>query len=475
MTIRAVLTFVCLWVGYITTTAQQTGAFTLQQCLDYALKEAVPVKNAVLDERIAKARVNETIGIGLPQVNGSVGLDHNQQLRRFFAVYDPSSPFFQNPIPGLEVGDVVAARNFFQLPSTGDASVRVNQLLFNGSYLVGLQAANAYRNLAEKNAGQTREQVVTAVSKAYYAVLINRERIKAFDANINRVDSILKTTQLMITNGFAEPLEADRLRVSLNNLIAERNSFIRLQEISVELLKFQMGYPMEQPLEVAGTLSEAEVAINLDSLVSDWNYRDRPDFQVLQANKKLQSLNIRNKFAEGMPVLSAYANLGYSTQSPNIGGLFTTNTPIDDNGQVGPDKWYPYSVFGVSLSIPIFSGLQRTYKIQQEKLTLQKIENGERQLRAQIDMEVKEALNKYTSSMETLKVQKDNMDLSTKIARITRLKYTEGVGSNIEVVEAESSLRQSQVNYYNALFDAIVARIDLIRALGKLNTSETSK
>ncbi len=475
MTIRAVLTFVCLWVGYITTTAQQTGAFTLQQCLDYALKEAVPVKNAILDERIAKARVHETIGIGLPQVNGSVGLDHNQQLRRFFAVYDPSSPFFQNPIPGLEVGDVVAARNFFQLPSTGDASVRVNQLLFNGSYLVGLQAANAYRDLAEKNAGQTREQVVNAVSKAYYAVLINRERIKAFDANISRVDSVLKTTQLMIANGFAEPLEADRLRVSLNNLIAERNSFIRLQEISVELLKFQMGYPMEQPLEVAGMLSEAEVAINLDSLVSDWNYRDRPDFQVLQANKKLQSLNIRNKFAEGMPVLSAYANLGYSTQSPNVGGLFTTNTPISDNGQVGPDKWYPYSVFGVSLSIPIFSGLQRTYKIQQEKLTLQKIENGERQLRAQIDMEVKEALNKYTSSMETLKVQKDNMDLSTKIARITRLKYTEGVGSNIEVVEAESSLRQSQVNYYNALFDAIVARIDLIRALGKLNTSETSK
>ncbi|GIV36179.1 MAG: transporter [Cyclobacteriaceae bacterium] len=475
MTIRALLTIVCLWAGYLTARAQQTSAFTLEQCLDYALKEAVPVKNAILDERIAKARVNETVGIGLPQVNGSVGLDHNQQLRRFFAVYDPSSPFFQNPIPGLEVGDVVAARNFFQLPSTGDASIRVSQLLFNGSYLVGLQAANAYRELAEKNAGQTREQVVTAVSKAYYAVLINRERIKSFDANIGRVDSLLKTTELMIANGFAEPLEADRLRVSLNNLIAERNSFIRLQEISLELLKFQMGYPMDQSIEVSGTLSEAEAAINLDSLVSDWHYRDRPDFQVLQANKKLQSLNIRNKFAEGMPVLSAYANLGYSTQSPNIGGLFTTRTPIDDNGQIGPDKWYPYSVFGISLSIPVFSGLQRTYKIQQEKLTLQKIENGERQLRAQIDMEVKEALNKYTSSMETLKVQKDNMDLSAKIARVTRLKYTEGVGSNIEVVEAESSLRQSQVNYYNALFDALVARIDLIRALGKLNKSETSK
>lgn len=457
-----------------TATAQNSQSFTLQQCLDYALKESVPMKNAALDERIAKARVNETIGIGLPQINGSVTLDHNQQLRRFFATYNPGSPFFPDPIPGLEPGDVVAARNFFQLRSTGDASIRVNQLLFNGSYLVGLQAANAYKELAEKNAGQTREEVIAAVTKAYYAVLINRERIKSFDVNIARVDSLLKTTRIMVQNGFAEQLEVDRLTVTLNNLITERNKFLRLQEVSVELLKFQMNYPMNQPLDVSGTLTESHVEVNLDSLLTDWSYSDRPDYQVLLANKKLQSLNVRNNYAAGMPVLSAFANAGYSTQSPNIGGLFQTRTPIEDNGQVGPDKWYSYSVFGVSLNVPIFSGLQRTFKIQQEKLMLQKIENGERQLRSQIDMEIKEALNKYLSSMETLRWQKDNMDLSAKIARTTRIKYSEGVGSNIEVVDAESTLRESQVNYFNALFDAMIARIDLTKALGKINTS-TSK
>jgi outer membrane protein TolC len=465
---KNLLTLACLIGCYFSTWAQQTSGFTLQQCLDYALKESVPVKNAELDERIAKARVNETIGIGLPQINGSVGLDHNQELRRFFSIYNPSSPFFQNPIPGVEVGDVVAARNFFQLPSVGDAGLRVNQLLFNGSYLVGLQASQAFRDLAIKKAGQTREEVTAAVTKAYYAVLINRERIKSFDVNIARVDSLLKTTRLMAENGFAESLEVDRLQVALNNLITERNKFMRIQEISLELLKFQMNYPMDQPLEVSGQLTEAQVAVNLDSLLADWSYRDRPDYQVLLANKKLQQLNVKNNYAAGMPVLSAYANMGYSTQSPNISGLFTTNTSLSDNGQIGPDKWYPYSVFGVSLSVPVFSGLQRTYKIQQEKLTLQKIENGERQLRAQIDLEIKEALNKYKSSMESLQWQKDNMALSEKIARTTRLKYKEGVGSNIEVVDAESTLRESQVNYYNALFDALIARIDLIRALGKL-------
>ncbi|MCS6972961.1 MAG: TolC family protein [Cyclobacteriaceae bacterium] len=471
MRITHILTIVCIAGGSAVALSQGNNVFSLQQCIDYALKESVPMKNAALDERIAKARVNETIGIGLPQINGSVGLDHNQQLRRFFAIYDPNSPFFQNPIPGLEVGDVVAARNFFQLRSTGDASLRVNQLLFNGSYLVGLQAANAYKELAEKNAGQTREEVIASVTKAYYAVLINRERIKSFDVNIARVDSLLKSTRLMMQNGFAEQLEADRLAVTLNNLINERNQFLRLQDIIVERLKFQMNYPMDQPLQVSGTLTEEEVLVNLDSLLADWNYRDRPDYQVLLANKKLQTLNIRNNIAAGMPVLSAYANMGYSTQSPNIGGLFKSETPIDDNGQIGPDKWYPYSVFGISLSVPIFSGLQRTFKIQQEKLTLQKIENGERQLRSQIDMEIKEALNKYASSLETLKWQRENMELSEKIARVTKIKYSEGVGSNIEVVDAESSLRQSQVNYFNALFDTIIARIDLTKALGKINTS----
>ncbi len=468
------LIIIFLIAGSFAVSAQNNHSYTLEQCLDYALKESVPMKNAELDERIAKARVNETIGIGLPQINGSVALDHNQQLRRFFAIYNPGSPFFPDPIPGLEPGDVVAARNFFQLRSTGDASIRVNQLLFNGSYLVGLQAANAYKELAEKNASQTREEVIAAVTKAYYSVLINRERIKSFDINIARVDSLLKSTRIMFQNGFAEQLDVDRLTVTLNNLITERNKFLRLQEVSVELLKFQMNYPMNQPLEVSGTLAESDMLINLDSLLADWSYTDRPDYQVLLANKKLQSLNVKNNYAAGMPVLSAFANAGYSTQSPNISGLFQTRTPIADNGQIGPDRWYSYSVFGVSLSVPIFSGLQRTFKIQQEKLMLQKIENGERQLRSQIDVEIKDALSKYMSSMETLKWQKENMDLSAKIARVTSLKYSEGVGSNIEVVEAESSLRESQVNYYNALFDAILARIDLTKALGKLNSSTSN-
>jgi outer membrane protein TolC len=123
---------------------------------------------------------------------------------------------------------------------------------------------------------------------------------------------------------------------------------------------------------------------------------------------------------------------------------------------------------GVSLNVPIFSGLQRSYKVQQEKLALQKIENSERQLKSNIDLQINEAISLFTNSKETLQWQQENSDLAAKVAQVTRIKYAEGVGSNFEVVEAETTLRESQVNYYNALFDALVAKVDLEKAYGKL-------
>lgn len=461
--ILALIFMAAFWQSY------GQDSFNLEQCIDYALKNAVPVKNAELDERIATARVKETVGIGLPQIDGTVSVDHNNKLRRFFSVYDPNSIFFGGQtIPGAEVGDVISAQNFFQLKSSADAGIRINQLLFNGSYLVGLQAANAYKELSIKGANQTREEVVSSVTKAYYAVLVNRERIKSFDVNIQRVESLLKDTRVMLENGFAESIDVDRIRVSLNNLITERSKFQRLQELSLELLKFQLNYPMDQTLTVEGELTDRDLEVDIDSYMADWSYTERPDYQVLLANKKLQQLNIKNNFALGVPSLSAYANMGYSTQSPNVGGLFKTNTNIDDMGSVGPDKWYPYMSVGVSLNVPIFSGLQRSYKIQQEKLALQKIENSERQLKSNIDLQLKEAISQFTNSKETLKWQQENSDLAAKVANVTRIKYAEGVGSNFEVVDAETTLRESQVNYFNALFDALVAKVDLEKAYGKL-------
>lgn len=452
--------------------------FTLEQCINYALENSNNLKNAALDERIANARVKETRGIGLPQVDGVVQVTHNSKLRRFFSTYDTLSPFFSDPgarIEGANVGDVVAAQNFFQLKSGADAGLNVTQLIFNSSYLVGLQAASTYRELSVKTTEQTKEQIIEQVTKAYYNALINQERMDLFTANITRVDSLLKTTRALFENGFAENIDVNRIQVTLNNLITERDNFIALKELSIELLKFQMNYPMEQPLRVKGNISDITIDTNPDVYRENFNYTQRMDYSILETQRRLQQLNIKNQYAASLPSLSAFANLGYSTQSPNIGGLFKTNTDISDNSFVGPDKWYPYMMFGVSLNVPIFSGLQRAYRIQQQKLELMKIENGFNSLKSGIDVEIKTATTTYKNALRTMESQKANMDLAAEIARVTKIKYEQGIGSNLEVVEAESALREAQVNYYNALFDALVAKVDLDKAYGKLLPSESAE
>ncbi|MCW5912566.1 MAG: TolC family protein [Cyclobacteriaceae bacterium] len=446
---------------------QAQTTFTLQQCIDYALENSVQVQNARLDEEIAQAKVNETIGIGLPQISGNATVMHNNKLPRFFNTYTGPGGFIDfSGIPGIQPGDVVAAENFFQLKSSGDVALSVNQLIFSGSYIVGLKASRTYKDLAYKTMAQSKEQIIQQVTKAYYTVLINKERITLFTSNIARVDSLLRNTRALYENGFAESIDADRIQVTLNNLVVERDKFLNMNELGIALLKFQMNYPMNQAIDVAGSIKDIQV----ESAVAheELNYSGRPDYQLLEVSKQLQELNIKNNFAASLPTLSAFAKYGYSTQSPNVGGLFKTNSNFDEVPGVGPDKWYDYSNLGLSLNIPIFSGLQNRFKVQQEKIALEKINNNFRSLKAGIDLEVQQAGLNYDNALKSLKAQQQNMELAAKVANVTKIKYEQGVGSNIEVIDAEDALRQAQTNYYNALFDALVAKVDLDKAYGKL-------
>lgn len=471
---------IILLVQVYATTAQtepqvQGGqSLTLEQCISFALENSTLIKNSSLDEEIAIARVRETRGIGLPQADINAGVQHNIKLQRFFNQAAVVGAFTGAEIEGVDPTDVVAGQNPFQLKSAGQASLTVSQIIFNGSYLVGLQAANAYKDLSVKASRQSKEEVVSQVTKAFYTALINSERMKLFDTNIGRVDSLLRTTRALLENGMVENIDVDRIRVTLNNLKTEKSNFQNLQVLSMELLKFQMNYPMDKPLEITGSLEEITVPENMESF-GEYVYEERADYQLLLANQKLQQLNLKNKYAEGMPSLVAQYNYGYSTQSGTVGGIFkteTANSPSFSSG-LGPDKWYSYSSIGVNLSIPIFSGLSRTYRIQQAKLELRKVENSISNAKAGIDFNIKQAKIVYENNLQYMIAQRENMDLASNVARVTKIKYEQGVGSNIEVIDAEGSLKESQLNYYTALYNALVAKVDLDRAYGKLNQTES--
>ncbi|HZX73731.1 MAG TPA: TolC family protein [Cyclobacteriaceae bacterium] len=449
---------------------QQAGkSFTLEQCIEYALQNAISAQDATLDQQIAAAKVKETIGIGLPQISGAASAVYNPQLQRFFMMYtgnggiiDPSN------VPGIKVGDVIASQNFFQLKSSANVSLGINQLIFNGSYIVGLKAASTYKDLAYRAADQTNEQIIMQVTKAYYAVLINKERVDLFTDNIARVDSLLRNTKALNTNGFAESIDVDRVRVTYNNLISERDKFLNMNDLGLELLKFQMNYPMDQPIIVTGSIQDVQVDVDLAEYQQDWDYKNRPDYKTLEVNRRLQELNIKNQIAGGVPSISAFANMGYMTQSPNVGGLFKTNSNIEESTQIGPDKYYSYSQIGLNMSIPIFTGLSRSNRIQQEKLSLLKVDNSFRNLKNSIDLDIQRSTIIFNNALKTLAAQKENQELAGNVARVTKIKYEQGVGTNLEVVDAEDALRTAQTNYYSALFDAMVAKVDIDKAYGKI-------
>jgi outer membrane protein len=436
--------------------------FTLQQAIDYAVKNQYSMKNATLDEAIANAKVGETRGIGLPQISGSVQYLANDPLRRMYFEIDPStrslvSGFFGVPPANLPPnGTIITAPNFFQLPVSMDGGLSITQILFNSSYLIGLKAAETYRELSSKSTEMTHIQVVENVTKAYYMVLVNKERLELFDKNVIRVDSLLAETQAMNQQGMVELVDVQRLQVTENSIHIARENFKNLLDLSLLTLKYQLSMPLSNELILTQRIAEFNVDAPDDSKLMQMNYENRIEYSLLETQKHLNELNLKNNSWSAMPSLSAFGNLGYSTQNVNVSGI--TNT----------DLYYGYGTLGVTMNIPIFSGFQRSYRIQQSKLTLQKSENDLANLALGIDVQIKSAAILLKNGISTLGSQKKNMELSAEVARVTKTKYADGVGTSLEVNTAESDLVNAQTNYFNALYDALVAKVDYLKAVGKL-------
>ncbi len=424
--------------------------YTLEQCVEYAIQNRVEVKNAELDNRIAKARVGEVRAQGLPQVSASLSLIDNYKVPVSFLpaqILNPQAP----------EGDFVAVA--FQTQFAGQSKIELQQLIFSGSYILGLKAASTYTQLSEKQITQSKIDIAESVSKAYYSLLINRERLGLLKQNYNRIDTVYQQTKALYENGFAEKIEADRLKVSANNIKMEIQNFERLIELSQMLLKFQMGLEQEDKLTVSGSLEKLEINES-DALVSQINPEQRIEFSLLQTQKELNLLQIKEYKARYLPTLSFFANYG-----ANMG-----SAEAKDLVPFASDRWVANGAFGISLNIPIFDSFQKHHLIQQEKFNLMKTENQMNDFSRVVNLQVSQSQVTLKNSIDQLKFQEENMNLAKEIFRVTKIKYEEGVGANLEVVEAETAYKEAQTNYYSALYDAMIAKIDMEKAQGTLYT-----
>ncbi len=428
----------------------QSNSYSLKQAIEYALENSDNLKNAKLDVKAAKYEVGKIRASGLPQVNASLGMNYNYSIRKSLlspATFDPSLP--------EDTPDVPIA---FGQKYDGDANIGLSQLIFDGSYFVGLQAAKMYKLYSEQEFTQTKVDVVDAVIKSYYMVLINKVRYDRLKSNEERLSQLLNETEALYKNGFAEKIDVSRIRVSYNNLSAQTKQMQRLIELSEYMLKMQMGIDVEEPIILTENLEELPQELSAPAKKEEFNYSNRIDYQLLNSGEELQKLDIKNYKVQYYPNLYLNGVLGYNTNANE----FNQYTDIND-------RWLRYGLVGISLNVPIFDGLRKSYSIQKSKIELEQIENQRNMLENAIETELKQKDDALTNSLEMMEIQKQNYELAEEIFKTTNIKFKEGIGSNLELVDANNSLVEAEAIYFDALYNAIVAKTELEKALGQYN------
>ncbi|RUA38528.1 MAG: TolC family protein [Bacteroidetes bacterium] len=426
-----------------------TKPMSLEECVNYALENNRNLKSTRLEEAIAETQVGETRSMGLPQVKFQTGINYNYEVQKAFL---PET--FVNPQGDPE--NSIAAP--FGVNYDGNANFSISQLLFDGSYFVGLQAAKTLRELRQKESNQSEVEVVEAITKAYYLVLISQERLELLDANQGQLERVLEETKALYENGFAEKIDVDRITVNYNNIQTENNKAKRNYNVSMNMLKFQMGMSLNSPLELSGSISglNLEVGEYLNK-TETFDFRERVEYSVLQTNQDLANLDLRNNKATLLPKLYANANYGWNTGTNLTSELFQFN-----------DRWLSFGAVGLSLQWDLFTGLNRSSKMEKNRIQIEQIEIQKEQLESSINMEITQAENDLKSAKESLDVQKQNMELALSVYEQVETKYKNGIASSRELLDAETSKKEAETNYYSSLYDAVIAKIELEKALGIL-------
>lgn len=439
--------------------------FNLKDCITYAYEHQTSLLNADLDRKIAEAKVRETIGIGLPQINGT--LDFNDFLKRPVTLFpDFVGPAIYDVIRTQNIRDangnaIVRPNNVgglqpisFQQKYNSSLSLSVSQLIFDGSYFVGLQASNTYKELSQRLYSRSKIETNVSVTKAYYLILVSNEQVDLLNVNIAQLKKQLNQTQALYTNGFAEKIDADRLTVLYNNLTTEKQNILRSLELGVNLLKFQMGMPVNHQLNLSGKISEIKfdkIEIKNDTSA----YTNRVEYALAQTQLKLNELDLKRYKSQFLPSLAAFGNSSFQYQNNTFGDLY--------------NKSYPSVVVGLKLNVPIFSGGQRLYKVKQAQYLVQKSNNDLSNTKNGINLDIKKSITDYTNSITSLENQKSNLNLANEVLRVSKIKYEQGVGSSIEVTQAQTSLKEAENNYINALYEALKSKVDTEKATGLIN------
>lgn len=423
--------------------AQDPLPLSLDDAVKYALQHNISIKNAALDIKIQKAKNAEITGIALPQING----------KDEFTSYPNQVQSF---VPAQFIGG--PAGTFVAVPFTpkfgNTVSLQGSQIVFDGTIIVALQAKKTIIKLTELSAKSTAQDVRYNVQRTYYSLVVLEKQLQLLNTNMVTIREILNDQIALNKAGFIEKIEVDRGRVQLNNLISDSLSTANSVATVAQLLKYNMGMNISNPILLTDTALRANLDQAQAALLNDIEYGNRIEYQLLETQIRLNEYDVKRYKYKALPTLAAFGSAAYT---------YSANT---FNEVASASNYVFYSVAGATLNVPIFTGFQRTNQLKQAKFTLEKTRNNLDNLKLSIDLQTQQARITLRNSLLALENQNRNLELANTVLDLSNKKYKAGVGSSLEINQAQTDLVATQNNYFQSMLNVINAQTDLQRALG---------
>jgi len=440
--------------------------FTLDEAIEYALQAHISMRVADMDAQDAELTYRENLAIGLPNITADARYNY-AYIRPKQVIEDFISPLLVGTLSQTSIGPELAGiggdtpqtvEAAFARKHTFTGGLNMNVFIFNGTFFKGLGLAKLYIDLAKKQKELTAQDIRSNVTSAFNNVIVTKKNQLTLGNNISNVNKLLRETKALYDNGFVEGLDVDRLELSKQQLENELAKLERLEDVALNVLKYQMAFPLNQNLDITEDLEKDVDIILLESvdLKDSIDFSHRVEHDILRYAIDLDKADLERIKTGYWPALFGNASLENNIQRD---GLFNADEPA----------WLPSGFVGVRATMPIWDGGNLKAKIQRKKIVIEKREIELSEFERALELQVINARAELINAKDNLATAKKALELSEKIYDKTQLKYSNGVGSSIELTQAESSLYQAQGSYINAMYEILTAQTQLDIATGKIN------
>ena len=415
-------------------------AFSLKEAREYAVRNNYDTQKSQLEIAAAKKRIRETVGIGLPQLNSSVGYINNLELATLLI---PN--FFEGkPEEKIPVQ--------FGTQHNASVSLQLQQLVFNGSYFVGLQASRIYSALAEEGHERTQMDVIETVSQTYYLILVSQESEKIIRGNLENLEKTLYEIRERYKEGFLEETDADVIQISVTALKNSLQNLLKQTETAYELLKFQMGIDLDEDIALTDRLEDIVTAADIEkALAGEFDLEQNIDYRLIQTQERLAELNLKNERAKYWPTVAAFYSISFNAFRDKFDYFNLTG------------NWYRTQTVGLNINLPLFKSGAQKARVQQAAISLEQAQQTTRQVSEGLLLEEARAKNALSSALESYRNVRDNMELSKKVYDKTLIKYQEGLASSTDLTQANDRFLAAEANYIQALAELLNAKNKLDR------------